>query len=191
MSDGPFKNLKLNKHWKKFAKTAYNDAFDQVECRAMASHAIVNDILTDSFRGLLSALKSYATQNQMDIDPLSSIERIFNEHSKDQFADTLQKEMAYRLNNNCIHSETLEQALGASVDEQLNITRTRIQEECIHSCEMGEIKQGQRDRTIDRINTVFESLDRQNIGEAILACNKLFFKRAVTKKDGLDDGPSL
>jgi len=191
MSDGPFKNLRLAKRWRKVVEAAYNDAFDQAECCAIASDAILHDVLTDSFRALLSALKSYVGQSQMDMDPWSSIERIFNDFSKDQFTDILQKEMAYRSGGNCSHREALEQALASSVSEQTNISRTRIQEECIHLCEIGEMKQGQLNYTIDRINTIFESLDRQNICEAILACNKHAFKEAVAKKDGLDEGPSL
>lgn len=191
MSDGPFKNLRLAKRWRKFAEAAYNDAFDQVECRAMASDSIVRDVLTGPVQTLLSVLKSYVDQKQMDMDPLSSIERIFDENSKGQFANILQKEMAYRLSDNCTQKEAFEQALASSVREQINISRTRIQEECIHSCEIGEMKQGQLDRTMDRTNTVFESLDRQSICEAIRACNKQTFKDAVAKKDGINEGPSL
>lgn len=191
MSDGPFKNLRLAKSWKTFAKAAYNDAFDQIECCAMASNAVVHDVLSDSVRTLLSVLKSYVSQKQMDMDPLSSIERIFNEHSKDQFVNTLQKEMAYRVSDNSSHSEVLEQALASSLDEQVNISRARFQDECIHLSEIGEMQQVQLDRTIDRANSVFESLDRQRISEAILACNKQAFKSAIAKKDGIDEGPRL
>jgi hypothetical protein len=191
MSDGPFKNLKLTKRWRKFAEAAYNDAFDQAECCAIASDAVVHDVLSDSVRALLSVLNTYVAQKQIDFDPLSSTEKIFNAHSKDPFADILQKEMAYRLGDKCTPSEALELALTASVDDQINIARTRIQEECIHSCEVGEMRPDQLDRTIYRSNEVFESLDKQNISEAILACNKQAFKNAVAKKDGLDEGPSL
>jgi hypothetical protein len=191
MSDGPFRNLRLAKGWKKFAKAAYNDAFDLTECCAMASNAVVHDVLSDSVQALLSVLKSYVSQIQMDMDPLSSIEKIFNEHSKDQFVNTLQKEMAYRVSDNCTHSEVLEQALASSLDEQVNISRARFQDECIHLSETGEMQQVQLDRTINRANSVFESLDRQSISEAILACNKQAFKDAVAKKDGIDQGPSL
>ncbi|KIH77534.1 hypothetical protein SAMN05660860_00958 [Geoalkalibacter ferrihydriticus] len=191
MSDGPFKNLRLTKRWRKFTEAAYNDAFDQIEYCAMASDAVVQDALTDSVRALVSALNSYVTQNQMDIDPLSSLERIFNEHSKDQFADTLQREMRFHLSEKCLPGEALEQALAASVDDQINIARNRIQEECIHSSEIGQMRQDQLDRTIERANSAFESLDRQSICEAIIAGNKQAFKGAVAKKDGLEEGPSL
>jgi hypothetical protein len=46
MSDGPFKNLKLGKRWKRFAEAVQNVAFDSAECCALASDALVHEILT-------------------------------------------------------------------------------------------------------------------------------------------------
>lgn len=191
MSDGPFKNLRLTQHWKKFAKAAYNDAFDQMECRGLASHAIVQDVLTDPVRVLLKVLKTYMDQNQMEMAPQASLERFFNDYGKNQFADILKKEMAWRLHENDNHKKVLEQAVASSVDAQIDISRTRMQEECIRSCESGEMNRNQLEATIDRTNTVLGSLDRQNICEVILACDKQAFKDAVAKKEGIDEGPSL
>lgn len=191
MSDGPFKNLRLAKHWKKFAKAAYNDAFDQAECCGIASDAVVRDVLTEPVKALLSVLKAYVDRNQLDFDPWSSIEKIFNEHSRVPFADTLQKEMSYRLTDNIAPGVALEQALASSVKDHVNISRTRLQEECIRSCEFGEMRQDHLDHTIERTNSIFESLNRNDICDAILACNKNAFQGAVAKKIGLDEGPSL
>jgi hypothetical protein len=191
MSDGPFKNLKLVKGWRKFTEAAYNDAFDRVECCAMASDAVVCDVLTPPVQSLLSVLKAYVDRNQLDFDPLSSINKIFSEHSRVSFADTLQKNMSYQLSDNVAPSVALEQGLASSVNDQINISRTRIHEECIRSCEVGEMRQDQLDRTIKRTNSVFESLNRNTIYDAVLACDKRAFKNAVAKKDGLDEGPSL
>lgn len=191
MSDGPFKNLRLAKHWKKFAKAAYNDAFDRDECCGIASDAVVRDVLTEPVKALLSVLKAYVERNQLDFDPLFSVDKIFSEHSRVPFADTLQKEMSYRMNGNVAPGVALEQALVSTVNDQINMSRTRMQEECIRSCELGEMRQDQLERTIGRTDSIFESLNRNNICDAILACNKHAFRGTVAKKIGLDEGPSL
>ena len=192
MSDGPFKNLRLSKHWKKFAKAAYNDAFDLSECHALVSHAIVQDILTDPVRALFLVLKSRLAQRQTEMDPLSLIDRIFAEYSKGQFVDILQKEMVYCVSvDSTFSNEIFKQALTSALDEQINISRAHFQDECILIHEIGGMKKGQLDRTIDRSVMVFDSLDRKGICDAIFACNKDVFKKATAKKNGLDEGPSL
>src|SRR5712675_3052091 len=97
MTDGPFNNLKLGSCWKRFTEAVQNDAVDKAERCALASHALVREILTDETRTLLADLRAYGHQEQLDINPLSSVENIFNGHNKTPFADTLQKELAFRL----------------------------------------------------------------------------------------------
>jgi len=55
------------------------------------------------------------TRNSWISNPLSSVENIFNGHNKTPFADTLQKELAFRLVSWCRRKPLLKQALEATV----------------------------------------------------------------------------
>lgn len=190
MSDGPFKNLKLNKRWKRFAEAVQNDAFDRAECCAMASNALVHEILTDGVQTLLADLQDYASLKQLDLDPLSSIESIFNVHMKTPFTDTLQKEVALCLCE-AAPSDAARQALKAAVTEQISEAMNRVEEECIRAREAGEMWQDQFQLTVKQARATFNALDINGICEALLAGNKNAFKNAVSKKVGLEEGPPL
>lgn len=191
MSDGPFKNLKLGKRWKRFAEAVQNDAFTSAECCDMASDAIVREILTDDVPSLLVNLQAYSSREQLDIDPLSSVENIFNAHIRAPFTDILQKEVMFRLSEQISPTDAVWQALGASVSVRISEVRNRIEEECIHAREAGKMRQDQFDRTVNQASAIFNALAKNLICEALLARDKSAFKNAVSKKNGLDEGPPL
>ncbi len=191
MSDGPFKNLKLSKRWKRFAEAAQNEAFDSRVCCAMASDALLHEILTDGFRSLLADLHAYVNRNQLDLVPLSSVESIFHSHIKTPFSDTFQKQVAFLLNDQVAPSAALRQALGASVNEHVSEARNRIVDECIRARETGEMWPDQFSRAVKSVNAIFDVLAENEVCEALLDGNKKAFKDVASKKKGLDDGAPL
>lgn len=192
MSDGPFKNLKLAKRWKIFAEAVQNDAFDSAECYALASDALVREILTDNVKALLIELQAYANREQLDLAAVSScIEDIFNRHSKTSFTDILQKEVAFRVSEQMALSNAIKQAVDAAVREQISEVKNRIIEECICKRDFGVMWQDQFNRTVRESSAIFNGLATNEICEAVLAGNKRAFKAAVSKKVGLDEGVSL
>lgn len=191
MTDGPFKNLKLSSRWKRFAEAVQNDAVDRAARCALASDALVREILTDETQALLTDLHAYGRQEQLDIDPLSSIESIFNGHSRTPFADTLQKELAFRLSEQMPPDAAIDKALEASVGDHICEARNRIEEECIRARESGEMRQDQFDRTVTQASAAFDALAKNEICNALRAGDKNAFKDATSKKEGLDEGPDL
>ena len=128
---------------------------------------------------------------QLDLDPLSSVESIFQSHSKTAFGDTLQKEVFLRLGDQMTPDAAIRQALEASVDNQISSARNRIQEECIGARESGEMWRDQFARTVTQANAAFDALAKGDICDALRAGDKDAFKNAVAKQEGLDEGPSL
>jgi len=191
MSDGPFKNLKLGKRWKQFAEAVQNESFDSTTCCALASHALLHEILTDSFRALLTALQAYANRKQLDIDPLSSIESIFNAHMKTPFSDNLQKQLLFRLGDQVAPSDAVRHALEASVSEHSSDARNRIVDEFIRARETGELRQDQYSRAANNVKSAFGLLAKSDVCEALHIGNKNAFKDAVSKKKSLEEGPPL
>ena len=191
MSDGPFKNLKLNKRWKRFAEAAQNDASDHNECCGLASDAIVREILNDSNKAMLAEAQSYAKQAQLELDPLSSIENVFSNYSKTPFADTLLKEMVFRMADQAVPYDALRQAMDAAVRDHIREVRSRIQEECIRAYEAGQMGQNQFYRIVNQVSAILDSLPMAKVCEALLTGDRDAFKSAASMKIGLDEGPPL
>lgn len=191
MSDGPFKNLKLGRHWKRFAEAVQNYAYTSAECSALAKNALLQEILTQDLKALLTELKDFASQVQLDLDALSAVEEIFSRHQKTSFADTLQKEVACRLSDQMPLADAIKQAVEAAVTEQKCEAKSRIVEECILSRDFEGMWQDQFNRTVRESSAIFNGLATNEICEAIFAGNNNAFKAAVSKKAGLDEGVSL
>jgi hypothetical protein len=191
MTDGPFNNLKLGSCWKRFAEAVQNDAVDEAVRCAVASDALLREMLTEETETLLADLHTYGHQEQLDFDPLSSVENIFNGHSKTPFADTLQKELAFRLSEQMLPDAAITQAVEATVGHQISGARSRIEEECIRARESGEMRQDQFDRTVREANAAFDALAKDKICDALRAGDRTAFTSAVSKKEGLDEGPGL
>jgi hypothetical protein len=191
MSDGPFKNLKLGKRWKRFAEAVQNEAFESHVCCAMASDALLYEILTDSVGSLLAAFQAYVNRKQLDLDPMSSVESIFNAHIKTPFSDTFQKHVAFLLSDQIAPANVLRQALEISVSDHVSESRNRIVDECIRARETGEMWPDQFSRAVSNANAIFDVLAKNEVCDALLDGNKKAFKDAVSKKKGLDEGAPL
>ena len=130
MTDGPFRNLKLDKRWKRFFEAVQNDTVDSTEVCAFASDALMHEILTEDNKALLADLYAYEQKKQLDLDPVSSCDSIFDEHSKTPFSDFLQKELKYRLIEHVPPDIAINQALERSVDHQIVKAENHVEEEC-------------------------------------------------------------
>jgi hypothetical protein len=191
MSDGPFKNSKLPKWWKGFGEAVHNDAVDDEERCARASHAVIKDVLTEDTQAVIVALQAFAALQQLEIDPASTIERIFDNHQKGPFVDRLQRELAFQLNQKKPPKEALSQAMAEALRDQVSQVKNRFQEECIHLAEAGDMNREQSEVGVERANKIFDRLVVDDIRDAVFTGNKNAFKNAVPKKEGLDEGPGL
>lgn len=186
MTDGPFKNLKLDSRSRRFAVAVQNEAEDHDTRCALGSHAIVNGILTAN-EGLIRDLHSYGQDGQLDLDPKGSIKSIFDKHEKSEFADDLQREVAVRLHEGETSQGAIDKALDACVETNIGKTLNRIQEAGYEALQEGSMYKDQLKRLIEGSNHVMKNLDRSRIREAIKGCNKNAFKSDVKKITGVDE----
>jgi hypothetical protein len=191
MIDGQFKNLKLGRCWKRFAEALQNRVVDSFERCALASEAVVRELLTEDFRALVSDLEKYAARAQRDLDPVSGLQGIFDRHSKMPFADTFQKEMAFRLCSQASPELALGEALEAAVNIQLQEVRTRLEDEFIHARDTKKLGRQECMLAIQNIAIDLGAIDRHRICVAIRTHDSKDIKKAASKKDGLDEGPAL
>ncbi|MEQ9247381.1 MAG: hypothetical protein RLO21_15460 [Nitratireductor sp.] len=191
MSDGPFTNFTLGSRWKRFAEAAENEATHITQRCALASDAILREILTEDNQALLIDLVAYAQRRQLDIDPRSRVVSIFESHSMTPFADILMKHVLVLLSDQSSMEFTIAQAIEEAVSDQIKIAKSRIEEECIRAREHGSMHADQFERTTAQIKATFDVLDKDHICRSVQGCNKNAFKEATVKQADENDGPYL
>lgn len=190
MTDGPFKNLKLDSRSKRFAEAVQNDAEDQETRCAFANDAILHGILRES-QAIIGSLQEYGKGGQLDLDPKASIKAIFDACPKSEFADHLQREIAFRLHEGDQSQAAIDNGLEAALENGIGEFRTRTHEACLEAHRNGDMRKDQFDRFVEGSNQALEGIDRPRILAALKECNKSAFKQDVKKKEGLDEGPKL
>lgn len=190
MTDGPFKNLRLDRRSKRFAEAVQNDAVDQETRCAYANDAILNGILREN-ETLLNKLQSYGQDGQLDLDPKASVKNIFDAHPKSEFADHLHREISLRLHEGEASESAIANGLEAALETNIGEFRTRTHEACLEAYGSGEMRKDQLNRFIQGSNQALQHIDRQRILEALQKGDKSAFKHDVKKKEGLDEGPRL
>lgn len=186
MTDGPFKNLKLDSRSRRFAIAVQNEAEDHDTRCALGSHAIVNGILTGN-EGLIRDLQRHCQDGQLDLDPKSSLKSIFGKHDRSEFADDLQREVAMRLHEGKTSQGAIDKALDACLETNIGKTLTRLQEAGYDAHREGPMYKDQLDRLVEGSINVMKSLDRSRIREAVKGCNKNAFKPDLKKITGIDE----
>jgi hypothetical protein len=186
MTDGPFKNLKLDSRSRRFAEAVQNEAEDHDTRCALGSHAIVSSILSGNDR-LIRDLLSHGEDGQLDLDPKGSIKGIFENHNKSEFSDDLQREVAMRLHDGESSRDAIDNALNACVETNIGKTLTRIQEAGLEAHREGPMHKDQLDRLNEGLGQMSKNLDRARIQDAVKSCDKNAFKHDAKKRTGLDD----
>ena len=190
MTDGPFKNLRLDPRSKRFAEVVQNDAVDQETRCACAGDAIVHGILPEN-SALIRALRDYGHNGQLALDPQREINAIFNTCPKSEFGAQWQRETALRLHEGEAAQEAIFDGLKAALHAHIGEFRTRTHEACLEKINSREMRMDQFDRFINGCNQTLKKLDTQRVLEAVWMGNKSEFKDEVRKRRDLDDGPEI
>lgn len=191
MSDGPLKNSQLGSRWKRFLVALDNEAVDGIHRIALASDALVHEILNDDTRALLKDLSAFMHRDQLALDTHSEIDSIFAIHTKTAFGDELQREVGYRLADQMTLGPAIRMALMASLKDHIRRVRSRIQEELIRAQEAERMSQDQFAQFVRQADEVFDVLDTTEICDAIEAVDPQTFRDDASKQDGIDEGPSI
>ncbi|WP_273439417.1 hypothetical protein [Sedimenticola selenatireducens] len=190
MTDGPFRNLKLDSRSKRFAEAVQNDAVDQKTRCAYANDAILNGILREN-QALLRALQDYGQDGQLDLDPIASVKGVFDSHPKSEFADHLQREVGLQLHEGEKFQAAINSGLEAALESSIGEFRTRTHEACLEAYGSREMRKDQLDRFVVGCNLALRGIDCPRILKALKDVNKGAFKKDVMKKEGLDEGPRM
>jgi len=189
MTDGPFRNSELSGRWKRYGRDLVSDATSQDERTAHACHSMLGDVEVAGISKLLKELKELAQKTQMDLDPVSSAEGVFDNHIKAPLVDTLQKHLLANLRDQMNSEAALDEAVKSTADEWIGETKNRIDEECIRARDIGDMTREQYAKSLDRNGETFGAIDANALGDALYAGKKNTFRKANSNKEGLDEGP--
>ena len=188
MTDGPVKNLKLGRSWKQLADAVHNDAASPEECGAVASDALTRHLVTKEHVKALQEIDANLGRDQLELDPLGSVEAIFDRCAKTPFLDALQKRLLYRATNDRSLRDAIVPALDDAIDAQIGEARNRFHEEYIRLQEDGEMSLDAADRAREGVDAAFDAVDSGKVRDALMKGRKDAFDKDLGRSDGVDDG---
>jgi hypothetical protein len=189
MSDGPFRNLPLSSRWQRYGEDLVSDAASLEERAAQVCHSMLGDVDLKEFSSLWSALQANTQRPQMDLDPISSIDAIFDGHPRSRLTDTLQKHLAANLRDQMPPGTALDQALAGTVRDWIGAAKNRLDEHCILARDLGDMSREDYRKGIERNRETFAAIKVGDLCNALTCGNKRAFSQALRKKSGVDEGP--
>lgn len=189
MTDGPFRNAELSSRWKRYGQDLVSDAASAEERTTQACHSMIGDVDMKAFSPLFGDLKAHAERTQMDLDPVSEVETIFESHPTSPLADALQRHLIANLRDQMPIDEALNRSLESTAKEWIGTTKNRLDEECIRARELGDMKREDYHKGIERNRETFAAIKPNELCDALAMGNKSAFRQAVQKKAGVDEGP--
>lgn len=124
----------------------------------------------------------------MELDPLASIEAIFDRCEKTPFLDGLKKELLYRSAKDTPLGDAFASALDAAINTQIGETRNRFHEECIRAQEAGELSRSAANRMREKIDAAFDAVDHEKVCHALMVGRKDAFQKDLGRSDGVEEG---
>jgi hypothetical protein len=189
MTDGPFRNAELSSRWQRYGQELVNDTASLDERTTQACHSMIGDVDMKTFSPLLNELKTHADRSQMDLDPVTIFQAIFEKHAPSPLADGLQRHLIANLRDQIFPGKALDQALESTAKEWIGTSKNRLDEECIRARELGDMNREDYRKGIERNRETFASIKSSDLGGALSSGNKRAFSQAVQKKGGVDEGP--
>jgi hypothetical protein len=189
MSDGPFRNAELPSAWKQYGQHLVSDATSSEERTTQACHSMISDVDMKTFSPLFDEIKAHADRPQMDLDPVSAVDTIFENHPTSPLTDALQRHLIANLRDRIPPEKALDQALDSTAKEWISTTKNRLDEECIRARELGDMTRDDYQKGIERNRETFAAIKPGELRSALVTGNKRAFRQAVQKKAGVDEGP--
>jgi hypothetical protein len=189
MSDGPFRNAALSSRWKAYGQKLVSDAMNAEERTAQACDSMLGDVDMKAFHPLLGELQAHALRPQMDLDPVASIETIFDSHPILPLADFLRRHLVANLRDQISPDKALDQALESTTKEWIGTTKNLLDEQCIRARDLGDMKLEDYRKGLERNHQTFSSIKVEDLCDALASGNKRAFSKALQKKIGVDEGP--
>lgn len=190
MTDGPFRNLPLNAHWKAYGKELVSDASDLQTRVAHASRSMLgNSCDLKAISDLFKDLEAIARRPQMDLDPWATIEANIDLYVSTPLIDALQRNLRVNLSDHHFCEAVLHRAFESAISDEIATTKARLDEECLRSRDRKDMSWGEYQRALTRNAEAFAAVNRVELRGAAINGSSADFRRALAKKVGVDEGP--
>ena len=189
MTDGPFRNAALSREWKRYGDDLISDAASPEERAVKAFYSMLNDVDLAAFSILWRDLNNHMQCRQLDLDPVASVEAIFDNNPKSTLVDTFQKELEAELRAQTSSLVALDKALINTAKFWISITKSRLDDQCICARELGDMSRDDFHKGIQRNEEAFSRIKLDDFCSALVAGTKRGVGKFVEKKIGIDEGP--
>ena len=125
----------------------------------------------------------------MDLDPVTAVETIFENHSTSPLADALQRNLIANFRDQIPPEKALDQALDSTAKEWIGTTKNRLDEECIRARELGDMSREDYRKGIERNRETFAAIKPSELCEPWPPATSALSGRRFRKKLGVDEGP--
>jgi hypothetical protein len=150
---------------------------------------MIGDVDMKVFSPLFYELKTRVERVQMDLDPLTAIEPVFDSHPMSPLTDILQKHLTANLRERIPMDVALDQALVSTARDWIGTAKNRLDEECIRARDLGDMSREDYRKGIARNRETFAAIKPGDLCKALATGNRRAFTQAVKKKVGVDEGP--
>ncbi|MDX2085752.1 MAG: hypothetical protein SFZ03_10245 [Candidatus Melainabacteria bacterium] len=191
MSDGPYRNLPLNRPWKNVAAALSQEATTISEACALMSKAVEKDIANQNGKSLISELeKLFGASKQpslFTLDPLSGIDLIEAQYPKTPFVVSMCRHARLAFSQGKNGQSALKEALTCAISE---VSEAGIQSIREHSSAKQD-EQSTLRYTRGRCDEASGIFDNQGIADLLLKKEKLPKTVSADRNAMLDEGPEL
>lgn len=189
MTDGPFRNSELPAKWKRYGDDLVSDAASVDERVRQACDSMMHDLDMKELSPLLRELRAHVGRAQLDFDPSTAIETVFEKHPPSPITDNLQRHLIANVRDQMPKESAFDQAVASSVQDWIGTTKNRLDEECIRARDLGDMSSESYHKAMERNRETFVAIKQSDLSEALVTNNKRAFALAGQKKGGVDEGP--
>ncbi|TXR50494.1 hypothetical protein [Phyllobacterium endophyticum] len=191
MTDGPFRNAPLSSRWKRYGQDLVSDAVSKDDRVKQACHSMLGDVDMKAFERLYSELNEKASRDQLDLDCVASTETIFDTHESSSLSEVLKANMLCNLREKLTERDALDAALASTVLDWIDMTKNRLDEDCIRARDVGDMSRSDYNKGMKRNGETFASIDAAQLRRALAESNKNAFKPVARRNvdESPDDAP--
>ena len=195
MSDGPYKSLPLDKHWKGVAECAHNDSFSDEE-RAYAMYkALLNDVFDNIGKDCINSITNILIEQQQinlfSEQAIVEIENIAIHYSQTPLFHSLMEHIKTILLDGKRGGDALVEAFNLTMHKHAKARIRQVEEH--YKRDAHTLSEQQKTVSVrDRMKRSLPIISDKNIGEEIIRIARgEALPTRPPKSGGLDDGPGL
>ena len=187
MTDGPFNNVAMNRHLKRYGNGLVQGTSSADELTALFTFAVASTL--SPIVPIIKEIAELSPNGQTDFLLKLKTDAIFSKHAKSPTADSFQKHLSNSAASQVSIDTALSIAIASTVRDQVSNSRNRVGDHCLQLNALGKLAKTEWTRCKDTQNTVLSKVDQASICTALRSGDNRSLKQASQKRTGIMDGP--